>query len=181
MITNKAGGRDEPEHQFKEIARAALERSATRRAAEVKKVEHAKLEHERRFAAAVDALKLSVIPLLERAKLAFESEGVPVEILTNFAEAGAPQAHVVFECCGRFWSNAHGEVELAASDRAVFFHDGTDFHVGIAKSFSKRPDSRSRVDDDIAPRVLAAVEVVVDSFFQDVERRCRYCNSAQRC
>lgn len=173
MTTQPAGGADLPNDQLKEIARAAAQRSAARRAEEAKRIEQARLDHEQRFATAVAALKAEVIALLEQAKLAFESEGMPVHITTNFEHTGAPQANVTFECSGPFWSNSHGAVEFAVSSRAIFFHDGTDFHLGIAKSFSKQATSRARVEGDVAPRVLAAVEEVVESFFRDVERRCR--------
>jgi hypothetical protein len=162
-----------PENQLKKIARAAAERSAARRAALDKKAEQARAEHERRFKIAAAALENEIAPLLEQAKLAFESEGVPVEIITNFEEVGAPQAQVAFQCAGPFWSNAHGAVDLATSDRAIFSHDGTDFNVGIGKSFSKQVTSRTRIEGEVTPQVLKAVEAVVDSFFLDVERRCR--------
>lgn len=173
MTTNESDGQDGPDDKLKEIARGAVERSVARRAEEAKKIEQARLEHERRFATAVAALELSLIPLLEQAKLAFESEGMPVAISTNFENTNAPQAHVTFECCGPFWSDAHGTVDLAASNKALFFHDGTYFHSGIAKSYSKQVTNRSRVEGDLEPQVLAAVEEVVESFFRDVERRCR--------
>ena len=159
---------------LKDIARAAAERSAARRAEEAKRTEQARLAHERRFAAAVAALEAGVIPILEQAKLTFESESMPAKISTNFEFRSSPQAHVIFECCGRFLSDAHGEVELAASDRALFFHDGTDLHMGIAKSFSTEVASRTRVQGDIVPQVLAALEEVVESFYRDVERRERH-------
>jgi hypothetical protein len=171
---SSAGSSDASKDQLKEIARGAAERSAARRAEELKRNEQAKLEHERRFQAGVAALEESVLPLLEQAKLAFESERVPVEIITNFENSGAPQPQVAFECAGPFWSNSHGNVELAVSDRAIFYHDGADFHVGMAKSFSKQASGRTRIEGDVAPQVLAAIEKVVDSFFRDVERRCRY-------
>lgn len=171
--TESDGGKSVPEDQLKEIARAAVERSLARRADEARRQEQARLDHERRFAVAVTALNSEIIPLLEQAKLAFQSEGVPVEIVTNFEETGAPQAQVAFECCGPFWSNMHGEVELAASDKAIFYHDGSNFHWGVAKSFSNHATNRTRIDGEIEGKVLAAVEEVVESFFRDVERRCR--------
>lgn len=160
--------------QLKEIARAAAQRSAVNRAAEIKRLEQTKLEHERRFANGVLALQSSIIPLLEQAKLAFESERVPVEIITNFDSSSAPQAQVVFACSGSYWSNSHGNVELAVSESAIFCHDGTDFYVAIAKSFSTQASGRTRIQGEVAPQVLAAVEMVIDSFFHDVERKCRY-------
>jgi hypothetical protein len=98
---------------------------------------------------------------------------MPAEIITNFDNRGAPRAHVVFECSGPFVSDMHGQIDLAASDRALFFHDGTDLHFGIAKSFSTDVATRTRIDGDVRPQVLAALEEVVESFFRDVERRER--------
>lgn len=171
--TERDDERNASSQQLKGIARAAAERSAARRAEESRRTEEARLAHERRFATAVAALELGVIPILEQARLTFESESMPAQISTNFEHTSSPQAHVVFECCGRFLSDVHGEVGLAASDRALFFHDGTDLHVGIAKSFSTDVASRTRVDGDVRPQVLSALEEVVESFFRDVERRER--------
>lgn len=173
MATGKSPDADAPKDPLQEIARKAAERSVARRAEEAKRREQARLDHERRFATAAEALRTSVLPLLERARVAFESEGVPVEIIPNFEETSSPQAQVAFGCAGSFWSNAHGAVDLAVSSRAVFFHDGTNFHVGMAKSYSKQVTGRTRVEGDVEPQVLAAVEEVVESFFRDVERRCR--------
>ena len=159
--------------QLKSIARAAAERSSARRNEEARRSEEARLAHERRFEIAVAALEAGVIPILEQAKLTFESESMPAEISTNFGNRGAPRAHVVFECSGSFVSDMHGKIDLAASDRAIFFHDGTDLHFGIAKSFSTDVATRTRIDGDVRPQVLAALEEVVESFFRDVERRER--------
>ena len=144
-----------------------------RRVDENKRFKEARLAHERRIATAVAALQADVIPVLENAKLTFESEGMPAQISNNFEHSGAPQAHVVFECCGPFVSDAYGKIDLAASNRALFFHDGTDLQVGIAKSFGTEVASRARVAGDVVPHLLAALEQVVESFYLDVERRCR--------
>lgn len=161
-----------PDDQLKDIARAAAERSAVRRNEQARRSEEARRAHERRFASAVAALEAIVIPILEQARLTFESENMPAEISTNFESTGAPRAHVVFECSGPFVSDT-GKLDLAASDRAIFFHDGTDLAVGIAKSFSTDVFSRSVIEGDPRPQVLAALEEVVESFFRDVERRER--------
>lgn len=98
---------------------------------------------------------------------------MPAEIRTNFDNRGAPRAHVVFECSGPFVSDMHGQIDLATSDRVLFFHDGTDLHFGIAKSFSTDVAAHTRIDGDVRPQVLAALEEVVESFSRDVERRER--------
>lgn len=171
---NSNDGLVENGSQLRDIARLAAERSTARLEAESRRMEQTRVEHARRFHAAVVALDTSVIPLLEQAKVAFESEGVPTRLSTNFDNAGASQACVTFDCSGSFWSDSHGQVDLAVSDRAVFYHDGTDFFVGIAKSYSDQAARRSKIEGDIAPAILSVVEQVVESFFLAVERRCRH-------
>lgn len=167
-------GLDATVHRLKDIARSAAERSAERYTEESRRRDQTERDHQKRLAIAVTALQSIVIPLLEHVQIAFESEGIPVEIIDNFDNKNAPQAHVGFECCGPFCSDSHGAVDLAVSDRAVFYHDGTSFHFGVAKSFSDQAGRRTCIEGDITQAVLAAIEEVAESFFRSVERRCRY-------
>lgn len=141
--------------------------------AEQKRAQQVRADHERRFAAGVAALKLAVLPLLEKAQDAFRFEGIPVGISTSFNPSHAPQPHVSFECCGSFKGADHGEIELAVSDRALFFHDGTSIKFGLAKSYSTYVAIRTTLEADGGSQIVSALCVVADSFFRDVERRCR--------
>ena len=154
---------------FRAVALAASRASAERLDLAAARRTREQDEWNARLGEAVRVLNSQVRPLLRSAVEAFREVGAPAQIDDNF-ELRALPAWLCFYCEAP--ARTEGGLNLlgATSVKAFFAHDGKVLRGGTAKSYSTRPDVLE-VTTLSASEMLRISRLVLDSYFQDLERK----------
>ena len=125
-------------------------------------------------------LKRHLIPFLDRAKRTFQTQGVPIEMGSNFGVLRSISAKptVWFRCAGP--STVSGQV-TPISRPAYFRCDGQALEIGLGNSNIDEPWSPDRIlssvdvaGADIKSAIAAAIQSVLESYYAELE--AQLCN-----
>lgn len=158
---------------FEQIATLARERDKAKAEEERRQRDNEYEERLHRTQAGIKQLDAGIVPLLENAKQAFEKEGIPCVIRSDYDVVNYINRlpSVIFQCVGPKKKNRSGGESEPKSVPVFVSSDGDQVEVGLGDShfarYPKKTLARAGVGE-IEESIAKALETAVSSYFSEI-------------
>jgi hypothetical protein len=152
---------------FKDMAERARRAAEERNASRNQQLDDERIERNRVAEAAVNILKMNVIPLLEAAKAEFATTGVESRIVTDFA---GREPSVLFQCLGPERRSDKWRFEAPG---AFFASDGEYIKIGLGDKGVDRGPSKGSIASVLPMNaeegITGAIEKALEAYYKALD------------